>query len=76
MIDIYLITLTNLIIFATFGWILSLKTNNVTHVDSMWSIFFVIAILTTVNTIEYNGTIIDASLGCESTYFLFKFSKE
>ncbi|MAS00401.1 MAG: hypothetical protein CMH24_03455 [Nitrosomonadales bacterium] len=52
MIDIYLITLTNLIIFATFGWILSLKTNNVTHVDSMWSIFFIIAIITSVSSIE------------------------
>lgn len=30
----------------------------------------------TVNTIEHDGTIIDASLGSESTYFLFKFSKE
>ena len=29
-----------------------------------------------VNTIEYDGTIIDASLGSASTYFLFKFSKE
>ena len=53
MLDIYFSILINLAIFALLGWMLSLKIKNVTHVDSMWSIFFVIAILTTVNTIEY-----------------------
>ena len=53
MLDIYFSVLINLAIFALFGWILSLKIKNVTHVDSMWSIFFVIALLTSVNSIEY-----------------------
>lgn len=34
-----------LIIFASLGWLLSLKTKKVTHVDSMWSLFFVIVTL-------------------------------
>lgn len=29
--------------FALFGWMLSLMTNKVSHVDSMWSLFFVLA---------------------------------
>jgi len=28
--------------FAYFGWLISLKKNNVTHVDIMWSLFFVL----------------------------------
>ena len=35
----------SLVIFAFLGWLLSLKTKKVTHVDSMWSLFFVIVIL-------------------------------
>ena len=46
MINIYLPILTNLIIFALAGWVVSLATKNVTHVDSMWSIFFVLAMAT------------------------------
>jgi len=46
MISIYLPILTNLIIFALAGWVVSLATKNVTHVDSMWSIFFVLAMAT------------------------------
>ena len=30
------------LLFAFFGWLLSLKKNNVTHVDTMWSLFFVL----------------------------------
>ena len=30
------------LLFAYFGWLLSLKKHNVTHVDSMWSLFFVL----------------------------------
>ncbi|NCW35662.1 MAG: DUF1295 domain-containing protein [Methylophilaceae bacterium] len=30
------------LLFAYFGWLLSLKKNNVTHVDTMWSLFFVL----------------------------------
>lgn len=29
--------------FALFGWMLSLMTNKVSHVDSMWSLFFILA---------------------------------
>lgn len=29
--------------FALFGWLLSLMTNKVSHVDSMWSLFFILA---------------------------------
>ena len=32
--------LINLLI-ASLGWLLSLRKNNVTHVDTMWSLFFV-----------------------------------
>ena len=46
MIDIYINIAGNLFIFAIFGWVVSLITKNVTHVDSMWSIFFVIAYIT------------------------------
>jgi len=46
MIDIYINIAGNLFIFAIFGWAVSLITKNVTHVDSMWSIFFVIAYIT------------------------------
>lgn len=31
--------------FGVLGWLISLYRNNVTHVDSMWSLFFVIAAL-------------------------------
>ena len=30
------------LLLAYFGWLLSLKKNNVTHVDTMWSLFFVL----------------------------------
>ena len=30
------------LLFAYFGWLLSLKKKNVTHVDTMWSLFFVL----------------------------------
>ena len=30
------------LLFAYGGWLLSLKKNNVTHVDIMWSLFFVL----------------------------------
>jgi steroid 5-alpha reductase family enzyme len=43
MIEVYNSVVTFLVLFAIFGWIISLGTKNVTHVDSMWSIFFVIA---------------------------------
>ena len=47
MIEIYIPVLIGLILFAILGWLVSLGTKNVTHVDSMWSLFFVIAMLIT-----------------------------
>lgn len=41
--DIYLSGLYAMLAFACIGWLISLYRNNVTHVDSMWSLFFVIA---------------------------------
>jgi steroid 5-alpha reductase family enzyme len=41
--QIYLYSLYAIGLFAMLGWVLSLIRNNVTHVDSMWSLFFVIA---------------------------------
>ena len=44
---IYLYSLVTISLFAFAGWLLSLARKNVTHVDSMWSLFFVIAAFTT-----------------------------
>lgn len=44
---IYFYSIATIAIFAFAGWLLSLVRKNVTHVDSMWSLFFVIAALTT-----------------------------
>jgi steroid 5-alpha reductase family enzyme len=44
---IYFYSLVTIAIFAFAGWLLSLVRKNVTHVDSMWSLFFVIAAFTT-----------------------------
>ena len=46
MIEIYTSIALNLLIFAIIGWIYSLVSKNVTHVDSMWSLFFLIAYAT------------------------------
>lgn len=40
---IYLYGLYAMLAFAFAGWLVSLYRNNVTHVDSMWSLFFVVA---------------------------------
>ena len=45
---IYFISLVAITAFAMLGWVISLLRNNVTHVDSMWSLFFVIATFTSV----------------------------
>jgi steroid 5-alpha reductase family enzyme len=42
---IYLQGLYGLLAFGFLGWLLSLARHNVTHVDSMWSLFFVVAAL-------------------------------
>ena len=44
---IYFYSLATIVLFAFAGWLLSLVRKNVTHVDSMWSLFFVLAALTT-----------------------------
>lgn len=38
------------LLFGSLGWVLSLKKNNVTHVDIMWSLFFVFNTLYFYNT--------------------------
>ena len=43
---IYFYSLATILVFAFLGWLLSLIRKNVTHVDSMWSLFFAIAALT------------------------------
>ncbi len=43
MIALYTQIIPCLFIFSILGWLVSLKTKNVTHVDSMWSLFFIIA---------------------------------
>lgn len=45
--SIYLYSLVAIGLFAMLGWILSLMRDNVTHVDSMWSLFFILAAYTT-----------------------------
>jgi steroid 5-alpha reductase family enzyme len=45
--SIYCYSLATIGLFALLGWLLSLARKNVTHVDSMWSLFFVIAAFTT-----------------------------
>lgn len=41
-----------MLIFALLGWILSVFRKNVTHVDSMWSLFFLLAGFTYVESID------------------------
>lgn len=43
---IYFYSLATILMFAFLGWLLSLVRKNVTHVDSMWGLFFVIAAVT------------------------------
>ena len=48
----YLLSLYVICIFALVGWILSVARKNVTHVDSLWSLFFVLAADTTYLTLD------------------------
>lgn len=41
--QVYLNGLAAMLIFGFIGWLTSLYRNNVTHVDSMWSLFFLVA---------------------------------
>ena len=52
MIDIYIHIAGYLFLFAVLGWVVSLITKNVTHVDSMWSIFFVVGYITAMQEIQ------------------------
>lgn len=44
---IFLDCLLAMLAFAVMGWLVSLVRSNVTHVDSMWSLFFMVAAYTT-----------------------------
>ena len=44
--SIYIYSLVAIGLFALLGWMMSLVRDNVTHVDSMWSLFFVLAAFT------------------------------
>ncbi len=50
---IYLYSLIAILLFAFLGWLLSLVRKNVTHVDSMWSLFFVIAAFTSAHFVLF-----------------------
>lgn len=50
--DIYLSGLYTMLAFGCIGWLISLYRHNVTHVDSMWSLFFVIAGCTYASQME------------------------
>ena len=52
----YLLSLSVISIFAFAGWILSLARNNVTHVDSLWSLFFALAAYTTFLALDNPST--------------------
>jgi steroid 5-alpha reductase family enzyme len=41
--QLYLYGLIAMLAFGLLGWLISFSRNNVTHVDSMWSLFFVVA---------------------------------
>lgn len=54
--SIYVLSLYAIGIFTLLGWLLSLARKNVTHVDSMWSLFFVLAAYTTAMLITELST--------------------
>ena len=54
--SIYLYSFYAIGLFAGLGWVLSLIRNNVTHVDSMWSLFFVLAGITNATFIDTYST--------------------
>lgn len=51
---IYFYSLVSIGLFALWGWLLSLARNNVTHIDSMWSLFFGLAAYTTALFMLFN----------------------
>ncbi len=50
---LYFYSLVTIAVFAFAGWLFSLMRKNVTHVDSMWSLFFVIAAFTTAAVVLF-----------------------
>lgn len=59
--SIYFMSLLTISLFAILGWLLSLPRKNVTHVDSMWSVFFMIAAFTVAlhsNEVSLRGQIV------------------
>ena len=52
----FLINLLPMIALAVFGWLLSLKYNNVTIVDSLWALFFLVSTLTSFYLFSGNST--------------------
>lgn len=60
--ETYLIILMNLFLFALLGWLFSLYSGKVTHVDSMWSLFFLLAFLTGFCSIENPSSVHLATL--------------
>lgn len=53
--SIYFSGLAAMAVFAFAGWLLSLYRNNVTHVDSMWSLFFMVAAFSFSASIHHSG---------------------
>jgi steroid 5-alpha reductase family enzyme len=49
--NVYFLCLQSLLTFGLIGWVISLIRKNVTHVDSMWSLFFLLAAVTSAVTI-------------------------
>ena len=62
--SIYFSGLAAMAVFAFAGWLLSLYRNNVTHVDSMWSLFFVVA------AISYSLSMLDSGQGLSQRAWL------
>lgn len=53
--SIYFNGLAAMAVFAFAGWLLSVYRNNVTHVDSMWSLFFLVAALSYISAVHSMG---------------------
>ena len=53
MIDLYILVLSSMFAFALGGWLISLLTKKVSHVDNLWGLFFLIASFTCALNIEH-----------------------
>ncbi len=72
--SIYLYSLYAIGLFALLGWVLSLIRNNVTHVDSMWSLFFLLAGISTATLIDDYSTRSALALGLVTIWALRLFA--